>query len=135
MRHWFKFERRLRDDVMNAMIPRWASADDEEGLPGIEDLDLEPFYERLGSKAPRMVGLGFQAAVWLFLIAPLIWLGSFRPFRKLPSSRKQKLLERVAVSKLYVVRQMMMVLKTLACLAYLRDPVIRELVDERSRSS
>ncbi len=131
MKSWLGFERRWRDALFAAMIPRTPEAD----LPGLDELDLEPFWEVMERQAPAMVRLGLRASVWLLAFSPLFLIGSLRLFPGLDPARRDRVLRRAADSRLYLLRQLVTTVKALACLAYLRDPEVRALVDPAGASS
>lgn len=123
-------ERRWRAAVFSALIP----VDREGGLPGLGEVDLERFWATFERRAPALARLGLRASVWLITLAPLVWLGSPRLFQSLTPARRDELLARLASSRLYLVRQLLATAKTLACLAYLGDPEIRQAVEQRSEA-
>jgi hypothetical protein len=133
MRSWAAFERRWRDALFAAMIPRTAEGTDE--LPGLSELDLTSFWHNLDRTAPPLLRLGLRASVWLLTFAPLLVLGTPRLFPALPAEKRDALLRRAAGSRLYLLRQLVAAVKALACLAYLHDPRVRSLVEARARAA
>jgi hypothetical protein len=126
---WTSTERGLRDALCDAILP----GDAESGLPPLSELDLEPFWGELRRAAPPLLGFGLRAIVWALTLLPLLILRVPRTFGDLDAVERQRFLERAAQSSSFLVRQMVLTLKTVACLAYLHDPKVRAIVDARSR--
>jgi hypothetical protein len=120
---WTGLERRCRDALFAAMIP----GDPASGLPPLGTLDLAPFWEEIGRVAPPLLRFGLRGVVWALTLLPAAY-GHARPFPALSADARASVLGRAAASPFYLVRQMVLTLKTLACLAYLRDPAVRALV-------
>lgn len=114
-------ERRWRDALLGAMIPGGG------GWPSVGELDLAPFWTLYAATAPPLVRFGLRAAVLFLTWLPLIT--RLRPFHRLPPAARDHFLGRAARSRLYLVRQLVMTVKVVACLAYLRDPRVRALVE------
>jgi hypothetical protein len=118
---WSAADRRWRDALLAAVIPRI----DPEGLPGLEDLDPGRFFGELDRAAPPLLRFGFRAAVWVLTFSPIFLLGKPRRFGALPPSDRDLLLGRAASSRLYLLRQLVLALKLVACFAYFQDPTLR----------
>ena len=110
------------------MIP----GDPASGLPPLGSLDLSPFWEEIGRAAPPLLRLGLRGIVWALTLLPAAY-GHPRPFPALDEAARESVLARAAASRLYLVRQMVLTLKTLACMAYFRDPAVRVLVGGTGR--
>lgn len=126
---WTRFERRWRDALMAAVLPPAADG----SLPGLGDLDLDGFWRELRAAAPPVLRAGLRASVWALALAPLL-LGRRRTFLGLSADERDALLARAAGSRSYLLRQMALTLKTLACFAYFRDPAARAAVARRAGS-
>lgn len=127
MTGWTSVERRWRDALLAALIPR----SEETDLPGLGELDLLPFWEVVDREAPSLLRLGLRIAVWSLTFAPILLIGTPRLFAKLDRARQDTMLNKAAASGSYLLRQLVTTLKTFACLAYLRDPMVRRLVSSR----
>jgi len=118
---WMTFERRWRDAVLSAMLPRSPT------VPGYGDLDARVFWDRYPTVAPPLLKLGFRVAIW----AVALW--GFARHRASPTSisaaDRGLLLADMAASRLYLVRQLAVVLKLIATMALFRDPQAREAAD------
>lgn len=122
MNTWSERERRWRDALLAAMIP--ASALDSE-QPGLEAVDTEPFWNEMERAAPPLLRLGLRFAVWVLTWAPLLLIGRAHSFRRLAGPEQDRVLERAASSRFYLLRQLVMMLKAMACFAYFRVPTAR----------
>ena len=116
---WFGFERKWCDALFGAMIPAAG------GRPGLGDLDLRAFWELFDEAAPALARLGLRAAVWILNLLPLVF-GRFRTFSSLDPAGRDAFLAAAAGSRFYLVRQLMMTLKTFAVFAYFQDPGVRK---------
>jgi hypothetical protein len=118
---WLAFERRWRDSILAAMIPRL----DSSGLPGLAELDLTGFHERFDLAAPPLLRFGIRAAVWFLIFAPPFLIGRFAPFSRLSAEDRDRVLDRASRHRLYLVRQLLLTLKLVASFAYFQDPRVR----------
>lgn len=131
MTGWTRIERRWRDALLAALIPRV----EESGLPGLGELELASFWDVVEREAPSLVRLGLRTAVWCLTLAPILLIGRPRLFTGLDNGERDVMLNRAGSSRSYLVRQLVTTLKAFACFAYLRDPMVRRLVASRSETS
>ncbi len=127
---WSARERRWRDALFAATIP----GDPASGLPPLAAIDLGSFWDELERAAPPLTRFGLRGTVWALTLLPPVVLGVLRFFPALDAADRERFLQRAAASSFYLVRQMVLTIKTLACMAYLRDPGVRALVDRGSGS-
>jgi len=123
---WTTTEKRWRDSLCAAMIP-----DVDTGhLPGLHGVNLDSFWQEYERSAPGLLRFGFRAAVWALTFAPPALLGTVRTFESLNAEDRDRLLQKVANSRFYLVRQLPLTVKLTACFAYLRDDDIRDRLDK-----
>jgi len=123
---WTTTELRWRSTLLGAMIPGEQLA----GLPGLAAIEQQPFWALFEQAAPPLVRLGLRAAVWVLTCwAPLLLLGRLRLFGSLAPADADELLLRAARSRSYLLRQLVTLLKVLACFAYFHDPEVRQRVE------
>jgi hypothetical protein len=115
---WLGFERRWCDALFGAMIPAAG------GRPGVTDLDLAAFWRLYEECAPPLARLGFRAAVWILTLMPIV-AGRLRPFTALDAAQRDAFLVAAAASPFYLVRQLVMTVKTFAAFAYFHDAAVR----------
>lgn len=110
---WLPVERRLRDAVLEAMVPSPG-----DGLPAMADLDLDAFWARFEETAPAHLQLAMRAAaVTLGAVLPrALGLGGLD---SLPRGDRDRVLERAG--SLPVVADLLEIAKIVACLAYFDD--------------
>ena len=72
--------------------------------------------------------LGFHAAIWIVGLAPLFMLRRLRTFAGLPQSEGSALLDRMAHSDVYIVRELPTLLKMIVCLGYAGHPKVLDAV-------
>lgn len=118
---WLSFERRWRDALLAAMLPRLRP----DGLPGLAEVDARDFWPRFHAAAPPALRAGLRAAVWLLTFAPLFLAGRPRTFAALAPRDRDRLLRRAARHRSYVLRQAVLALKVVASFAYFEDERVR----------
>lgn len=121
---WTPWERRWRDALFGALIPPHAKG------PGLGALDLTAFWNELTFVAPPLLRLGLRVAVWMLTLSPLLLLGRVSLFPGLSDDEKDALLTRADSSRLFLLRQLVAVLKVVAGFAYFSDPRVRASLDE-----
>jgi hypothetical protein len=114
---------------LTAMERRWAEllfaallgvgADDREAQAG-----LSAFWEQFEAASPPLVQAGLRPMVLLLTFLP-VGLGWGRPLFALDSAARFRFVEQASASSSFAVRQALITLKTLACLAYFEGPQIR----------
>lgn len=107
-------EQRWLVALFGVLWPRGAS----ERIPeGAADFPTDRFVADLVRHAPPLFLLGLRAATWLVLWSPL-WR-AWRPARltSLPQERADAILEGMARSRFYPVRELVMLLKTTCAMA------------------
>ncbi len=125
-------ERRRLLVVFDAILP--AGADPRLPL-GARDLPLERFLQDLGQRAPTRALLGLRLVLWLVWLGPLPILGRPRTFAGLGEDQRVALLDALARSRSYVLREAPMLLKTLACLGYCGHPDVHAAIGLTSRDA
>jgi len=118
---WMPFERGWREVWLDAMLPASGT------VPGYVDADTQAFWERYPQVAPTLLRLGFRAALWMLFARSLV------RHRATPGaisvSERESLLADSAESDLFLMRQLMVVVKLVATLAAFTDPEIRKAAD------
>jgi hypothetical protein len=121
---WFAFERRWREELCAAAIPRVDGSD----LPGYDQADTDAFWQRFGRTADPTFQLGLRAAVWVLTLAPLATLGRPRLFGKLPAHVRDARLVDCLEHRARPIRDLAGVLRLAACMAYFDDQAVRTRV-------
>ncbi len=121
----FGFERRWLLSIFDTMLPSGAS---EQLSLGARDLPLERFVADVEANVPGRILLGLRAATWLVTFAPLLLLRRFRRFPRLPRDDRLVLLDRLSHSRIYLLREIPVLLKMVACLGYCGMPEVQRQV-------
>lgn len=108
---WLPFERRWRDALVAAVLP----------VP----VGASGFWEAFAAAAPPELRLGLRAAVWILALSPPWLLGRWRTFGALGPDDRDRLLTLAAGHRRYLVRQLVELLKLVACLRAFEDPALR----------
>lgn len=107
----------------NAVVESMLPPDAATGLRGVASADLEAFWRRVDAHAPGLLRLGIWAAVVTLVWLPLVRYG--RPLHRLDPLRRDRVVAWAGGSRIYLVRQLAEIAKTLACFAYFDDPGLR----------
>ncbi len=111
--------------VFDAILPAGA----DERLPfGASDVPLDAFLHELEATAPGQFLWGLRACAWLVHVSPPFVLGRLATFASLSVEERQRLLDRMAESPLYLVREMPLLFKTVACLGFCGLPEVQRRV-------
>jgi hypothetical protein len=103
-------------------------------VPGLEDCDLDAFWEEYRRAAPPLLRFGFRASLVALELLPPLMIRRLALFRQLDEQTRADYLAKVDASPSFALRQMMQTIKLIGCFAYLRDEDVRRRVDgEESR--
>ncbi len=103
-------------------------------LPGLDELDLDRFWTEYRASAPPLLRVGLRAAVWTLELSPPLLLGRATVFSRLSAADRDRLLQKASGSRLAALRQMLMTVKLIACLAYFDDAEVQALIRGGGRS-
>ena len=95
-------------------------------LPGLDAIDSKPFIRQLHSEAPFTIRATLLASVLLFNLTPLLTLGIPLPAFLLSKARVDEHAQRLSGSPVYLLRQIMLMLKTIGGLCWGAAPTVRE---------
>jgi hypothetical protein len=115
------FENAWAGAALGAMFP----GSGDVGLHGIGAMDVAGFLRTTMRRLPVRAALGLRAAVWIAALAPLFELGRVTTIARLKPSDRERLVVRLVKSRLYVVRSLIMMLKTFGALLYASDASVR----------
>lgn len=110
-----RFERRQLRAIFEAIVPSGA---DERLTLGVADIPLDRFIDDLMVHAPTQFRVGLRASLWLIALSPLVVVGRLRFFDGLEDAAKLELLHRLGQSEIYLVRELPLLFKMVACLAF-----------------
>jgi hypothetical protein len=115
------FERRWAAAAMEAIFPGSLEA----GLADIRGMDVDGFVRGLLSDLPFRAALGVRMAVWLVALAPIFVLKRFGTLVALSIVERERVIGALVASRIYVVRSLVLVLKTMGALLYAADSRVR----------
>lgn len=118
-------ERRWLLMVFDAIVPK---GEGDGILLGARDVPMGRFLDDLFRSAPAHFCLGLKACIWFVTFAPVFVIGKFRTFGGLAAADRLRLLEKLGESDVYVVREMPLLFKTVACLAFCGLPEVQTRV-------
>ncbi len=108
------FERRGLSLVFETLVP---SGQSEQFPRGAGDFPLDRFLDDLADHAPARVLLGLRACLWLVILCPPFVLRRLSTFFGLAAAERIALMLRLKESPIYLVREIPLLFKTMACLA------------------
>jgi hypothetical protein len=121
---FFAFERRWMLAVLDAILPSGAHP---RLVLGARDVPMQRFVDDLLLRAPALAAIGLRASLWVVTLAPLA-RGRPRLFGSLAAEERVALLEALGRSQIHLLREVPVLLKTLACLGYCGVPEVQRQV-------
>lgn len=95
-------------------------------IPGLDVIDSKPMIRQLTAEAPITIRVTLWVSVLLFQVTPLLTLGIPLPARWLSDARVDAHAQRLATSNIYLLRQIMLMLKTIGGLCWGAAPDVRQ---------
>ncbi|WP_394849102.1 hypothetical protein LZC95_16840 [Pendulispora brunnea] len=125
MRTLTRMEMRWAYAAFGAIFPSGAS----QRIPlGICDLDLETYLTQIRSRVPYRSALGLRVAIWVIALAPMFVLCRACTIMSLDSASRETLLRKMLASPVYVVRQLVMLLKAVGAVLYAGTPAVNQAI-------
>ena len=115
-------EHRWQMAVLDTILP---SGEGEKLPRGAAEVKLRPFVGDLLNTIPLEARIGLRASLWLLMVAPPFLLGRPRSFMALSGAERLGLLERMAASEQYALREIPVMLKAVAGLGYFGSPEVQ----------
>ena len=114
-------ERNWARAALATMFPSGA----HPNVPGADKVDGGASLEDVCRTVPPRVALGLRAAVWLVALAPLFVVFRLRTLPGLESDVRERVVLALLSSRLYVVRQLTLLLKAFGALIFVAAPGVR----------
>ncbi len=115
-------EMRWARAAFGAMFPAGAS----ERIPlGICDMDLEGYLTDLRSRISFRAAFAIRATIWLIALAPVFFLAKPHTIASIDAASREKVLALMLGSPSYLVRQLVVLLKTVGSVLYAGHPAVR----------
>ena len=124
----FGFEKRWLLTIFDTVVP--SGADARFSL-GARDAPMDRFVDDLLAHAPMHFCLGLRFCIWILTLSPLVAIGRFATFGSLDAAERLDVLRRFAASPTYVVREMPLLFKTIACLGFCGLPDVQSALGIR----
>ena len=117
-------EKRWLLRILDAILP--AGADPR--LPGARELPLRGLIDDLDAAAPWTMRFALRAATWI-----VTWLGPAltgrpRTFGMLDVAERGRVLDELSRSRVYLIRELPLLLKMVGCLGYAALPRVQRAV-------
>ncbi|HLK39592.1 MAG TPA: hypothetical protein VKU41_22705 [Polyangiaceae bacterium] len=125
-----RFETRWAEAALTAIFP----GAEDAGLRGIRSMDVAGFLAELLRRVPLAAAAGFRAAVWIVALAPVLLVGRAVTLAGLGQEDREAVVERLASSRWYALRSLVLVLKTFGALLYASDDGVRARMLATSRT-
>jgi len=106
--------------VMCTLMPR------TDKLPGLADTDIDGFLRRMRRESAPFFWMGIVLGSIVFTVTPIMTVFLPLPAFLLPKSLLQKHAEKLGSSRIYLVRQMFIVVRLSASLCWGADDKVRE---------
>ncbi len=116
-----RFENRWAEAALGAIFP--GSTDD--GLADIRGMDVAGFLRGVFRIVPAQAALGTRVAIWLVAFAPLFVIGRFATIARLAQVDRERVVAGLVASRFYVVRSLVLILKTMGALLYAGNDGVR----------
>ena len=94
-------------------------------LVGLDRMEVVPFLRQMDRDTPLIMRLALLGSILVFLLSPLLTVGLPLPAPLLGKATLQRHVERLAGHRIYLLRQTMMMVKTVAGLLWGADPQVR----------
>jgi len=125
------FERRWCGAVMDAVIPPGSS----DVLPlGAGDTGCVQQCEDMLLRLPFAGAFGLRVSLWTVYLLPLFVLGRFKTLSGLTEQEREEYLEKIYKHRIYLVRQSLILVKSVVCLSYCGDDRVQESLGMREPS-
>lgn len=116
-----RFERRWAVASMEAIFP----GSSDMGLSDMGAMNVDGFLRELMATLPFRAALGLRLSVWLVALAPLFVAFRFATIARLRLEDRERVIATLAASESYVVRSLVLILKTMGALLYAADNGVR----------
>jgi hypothetical protein len=116
-------ERRWVHEEFDTMYP--PGADPRVPL-GARDCDIDGYIDDVERQWPTFSIVGFRVTVVIIAVASIFLLGTWRTFHRLTTAERLRVLEKLYVSRFYVVRSLVILIKASAGILYGSSPRVRQ---------
>lgn len=123
-------ERSWAHAILDAMFPR----DVDDDLPeGIVDLDIDGYLDDLLGSVPVISSVGMRAGFVAIAVSPPFTIFRLRTFAGLGTDDRVRVLDKLYTSRIYHVRQLVVLVKTTGAMLYCAAPSARAVMQDGFR--
>lgn len=97
-----------------------------DALPGLDRADPRPFLRQFEREAPLLIRMTLYLSALVLLLSPIVTMGIPLPAAWLSRPRLEKHMHRLATHRVYLLRQTMLMVKTVGGLAWGAHPDVRK---------
>jgi len=117
------FELEWTAKMMDAIIPPGVEKDFPKSA---SETGAMKIVEEMVRYTPFVTAIGLRAAIWFIeLLGPILGAGRWRRFSKLDPTAREAVLGGMYKSRIYFIRQMVLLIKMTACFGWGADPETR----------
>lgn len=95
-------------------------------LPGLDAIDCQPLLRNLSAQAPFTIRATMHLSVLLFCLTPILTLGIPLPAFLLSKAQVDRHAQKLSMSSIYLLRQIMLMIKTIGGLIWGAAPEVRQ---------
>lgn len=127
-------ERRWANEIFDAIYP----AGVDPRVPyGVRDCDVDGYLDECQRIWPTLTVVGFRVTLFAIGLASVVLLRTWRTFGRLTVDERVRVLSMLYVSRFYVVRQLVILMKVSAGVVYgstlkVREPLMRGATEGRA---
>ena len=115
-------ERRWTQVALTSIFPSGVAPH----VRGADVIDNGAALEDVCRRVPARVALGLRAAVWIFAFGPLLVLHRLRTLAGLDEKARERVVLALLTHRIYVVRQLALLLKAFGALMFVAAAGVRE---------
>ncbi len=119
----FEFEKRWARVLFGAIVPRELHPDVPESAG---ELGADEVLNALYTHSSFLGSVGFRGGLWLVWLLPPFVIGGIRLFGGLSPPEANRYLTRLYHHRFYLARQLVLLMKLVACMGYFRHPKVRD---------
>jgi hypothetical protein len=118
------FELEWAAKMMDSMIPPGV----EEQIPlSASETGATQVLREMVFYTPALTALGFRATIWFIeLLGPMVASRKLMRFSRLDPSSREEVLDAMFKSKIYFIRQLVLLVKMSSCFAWGANPEVRK---------
>ncbi len=117
-----RFENAWAQSILGAIFPGSRDA----GFAAIGRMDVRGFLGQIMGSVPLKAQFGLRVAVWVIALSPLFVVRRFATLRGIEPEERERVVSALSASRWYLLRSLVMMMKTFGAMLYAGDNRIRE---------